>query len=90
MPLFGKSDTKKNLIETIGPAPEGYHSDGIIQTFDSGQTEPRIQSKLIKSLEDICIAAEAAGFCNYRISSHFDSVSSSVVVLAYADIVRKN
>ncbi|MDX3785525.1 hypothetical protein [Lactiplantibacillus plantarum] len=90
MPLFGKSEAKKNLIESVGSTPEGYHSTGIIQTMSSGHVSPLIQSKLIKDLENICIAAEAAGFCNYRITSHFDSVGSKDILFAYADMIKKD
>lgn len=91
MPLFGKSNTDKpDLIETVGPVPDGYHTDGIIQTFATGQVEPSVQSKAIKNLENICIAANAAGFCNYKVSTHFNSGSSQNVLFAYADIIRAN
>ncbi|AVE81474.1 hypothetical protein C4O30_00350 [Lactiplantibacillus plantarum] len=90
MPLFGKSEAKKNLIETIGAVPEGYHSTGIIQTFASGQNEPHVQAKLLKDLENICVATEAAGFCNYRLTSQFDTVNSQNVIFAYADMIKPN
>lgn len=92
MPLFGKSnsDDKRKLVETVGPVPEGYHSTGIIQTFASGQNEPHVQAKLLKNLENICVANEAAGFCNYRLTGQFDTVNSQNVIFAYADMIKPN
>ncbi|QFR66419.1 hypothetical protein [Furfurilactobacillus rossiae] len=90
MPLFGKSDDKPKLIETVGPVPEGYHSDGIIQTSVSGQDEISSQSKTLKNLANICKAANASGFANYRLSTHFNSGVKEDVIFAYADIIRAN
>lgn len=90
MPLFGKSDDKPKLIETVGPVPEGYHSAGIIQEFSSGHFDALTQAKILKALEKKCNILHYDGFSNYRISTHFDVVNSADVIYAYADAIKQN
>ena len=84
MGLFSKNNNDKELIETMGPIPEGYHFVKLIVN-EASSASGELQQKVIKKLRKQCLTENLDGFCNYRITSHFDSVRSCDVIYAFAD-----
>lgn len=87
MPLFGKSNTDKpDLIETVGPVPEGYHAEKLL--FENKVTPfgKGVQEEICKSFRKQCVTNSLDGFANLRFSIGGDSS----VVLGYADGIKQN
>lgn len=70
MGLFSKNNNDKELIETMGPIPEGYHSVKLIMNgASSSGGSIELQQKVVKMLRKQCVAEKLDGFANLRFTS---------------------
>lgn len=89
MPLFGKSNTDKpNLIETVGPVPDGYHLAYLIYASEVGHDPNHLERAVVKNLSNQCDTLKCDGFCNLRLTASSDGTTDSLY--AYADAIKAN
>ncbi|MCF6161931.1 MULTISPECIES: hypothetical protein [Furfurilactobacillus] len=90
MPLFGKSDNKPKLIETVGPVPEGYHSESILISEEITASGIGAQLKVLKDLQSKCRERNLDGFANLKFTAAGAETGAKITVFGYADGIKQN
>lgn len=81
MGLFSKNNIDKELIETVGPIPEGYHVVQIL-TYEITTIRADLLEKLMKDLRRQCSNKNLDGYANLKFSVAQDASQTSIYGMA--------